>query len=177
MYDLPDMDEVNGDLTARLVAESVSTPSVHRSNVGTWHSKQDLQLRPEPCFRTLLQSIVTRVHETVETLAQESKQALPPMRIASYAWAMVMRDGDYTIPHDHADVHWSTVYYADGGDADETAHPHSGLIAFVNPRHGGRSMPVDVFGCSTTLTPTVGSGRAWRSRATSPLKWFRRRGN
>ena len=70
MYDLPTMEEVNRDLTARLVAESTSVPSVHRSNVGGWHS-QNLAGRPESCFRTLLQCIVTRVRETVEDLAKE----------------------------------------------------------------------------------------------------------
>ena len=140
MYDLPSMDEINRDLTARLVAESVSIPSVHRSNVGGWHS-QNLAGRPEACFRTLLQCIVTRVRETVEGLAQESGQGLPAMRIGVHAWAMVMRNGDYTIPHDHSEVHWATVYYADAGDADEGAHPASGLLALVDPRHGGRPMP------------------------------------
>jgi hypothetical protein len=74
------MDELNPDLTERLVAESVSVPSVHRSNLGGWHSP-NLAGRPEACFRTLLQHITTRVGETVENLAQEKGQKLPPMRI------------------------------------------------------------------------------------------------
>ena len=48
------MDEVNRDVTALLVAESVSLPSVHRSNVGGWHSQPDLAMRPEACFRSLI---------------------------------------------------------------------------------------------------------------------------
>ncbi len=55
MYDLPTMEDVNRDLTDRLVAESTSLPTVHRSNVGGWHS-QNLAGRPESYFRTLLQS-------------------------------------------------------------------------------------------------------------------------
>lgn len=157
MYDLPSMDEINRDLTARLVAESVSVPSVHRSNVGGWHSQPDLAVRPEACYRTLLQYIVTRVRETVEGLAQESGQRLPAMRFGVHAWAMVMRNGDYTIPHDHADAHWSTVYYADAGDADEGAHPDSGLLALVDPRHGGRPMPgLDLLGKTFTARPSTG---------------------
>ena len=60
---------------------------------------------------------------------------MPAMRIGVQAWAMVMRNGDYTIPHDHSEVHWATVYYADAGDADERAHPASGLLALVDS-HG-----------------------------------------
>jgi len=157
MYDLPGMDEVNRDATARLVAESVSLPSVNRSNVGGWHS-QNLAGRPEACFRALLQSIVTRVRETVESLARERGVDLPAMRIGAHAWAMVMRNGDYTIPHDHSEAHWATVYYADAGDADETAHPASGLLALVDPRHGGRPMPglESLLGTTFTVLPRTG---------------------
>jgi hypothetical protein len=155
MYDLPNMEEINRDLTARLVAESVSVPSVHRSNVGGWHS-QNLAGRPEARFRTLLQCIVARVRETVEGLAQERGQALPAMRMGVHAWAMVMRNGDYTIPHDHSEVHWATVYYVDAGDADEGAHSASGLLALVDPRHGGRQTPGLDLGTTFTLLPRTG---------------------
>ena len=157
MYDLPGMDEINRDVTARLVAESVSRPSIYRSNVGSWHSQSDLALRPEPSFRALVQHIVGRVRETVDNLAKERAQALPPMRLGAQAWAMVMRSGDYTIPHDHADAHWSTVYYTDSGDADEAAYPDSGLLALVDPRHGGRPMPgLDLVGSTFTARPASG---------------------
>jgi len=157
MYDLPGMEEINRDLTARLVAESISLPSVHRSNVGGWHS-QNLAGRPEACFRNLLQSIVTRVRETVQGLAQEKVAALPAMRMGVHAWAMVMRNGDYTIPHDHSEVHWATVYYADAGDADETSEHASGLLALVDPRHGGRPMPglENLLGSTFTVLPRTG---------------------
>lgn len=157
MYDLPGMDEINREVTERLVAESVSLPSVNRSNVGGWHSQSDLAVRPEACFRTLVQYIVTRVRETVEGLAKERGQGLPAMRIGAHAWAMVMRNGDYTIPHDHGESHWSTVYYPDAGDADEGAHPDSGLLALVDPRHGGRPMPgLDLLGATFTARPSTG---------------------
>jgi hypothetical protein len=156
MYDLPGMDELNRDVTTRLVAESCSVPSVHHSNVGSWHSK-NLAGRPEPCFRNLLQCIVERVRETVQSLAQEKGQTLPPMRVGVHAWAMVMRNGDYTMPHDHSEVHWATVYYPDAGDADEEADPASGLLALVDPRHGGRPMPgLDFVGTTFTVLPRTG---------------------
>ena len=84
---------------------------------------------------------MTRVRETVDDLAKKEGQGLPTMRIGVHAWAMVMRNGDYTIPHDHSEVHWATVYYADAGDTDEAADPASGLLALIDPRHGGRPMP------------------------------------
>jgi len=152
-----DMDEINRDVTARLVAESVSVPSISRSNVGGWHSKTDLALRPDPGFRALIQYIVARVRETTDGLAKESGQGLPAMRMSVHAWAMVMRNGDYTIPHDHANAHWSTVYYPDAGNADEAAHPDSGLLALVDPRHGGLPIPgLDLLGKTFTARPCTG---------------------
>lgn len=157
MYDLPGMDETNGELTTRLVAESVSRPSLSRSNVGGWHSQSDLALRPEACFRALIQHIVTKVRETADGLARERGQQFPPMRIGAQAWAMVMRDGDYTIPHDHAETHWATVYYPDAGDADQDMHPDSGLLALIDPRHGGRPIPgLDLVGSTFTARPSTG---------------------
>jgi len=70
---------------------------------------------------------------------------------------MVMRNGHYTIPHDHAEVHWATVYYADAGDADEAADPESGLLALVDPRHGARPIPgLDLVGTTFTVLPRTG---------------------
>jgi hypothetical protein len=157
MYDLSGMDDVNRRVTERLVAESTTMPSVHRSNVGGWHS-QNLAGRPEPCFRELIQCIVARVREMVDALAQQTGRGLPgAMRIGAHAWAMVMRNGDYTIPHDHSEVHWATVYYADAGDADKKLHPASGLLALVDPRHGGRPMPgLDLLGGTYTVLPRTG---------------------
>jgi uncharacterized protein (TIGR02466 family) len=157
MYEAPGMEEMNRDVTARLVAESVSVASIYRSNVGGWHSRPDLAMRQEPCFRNLIQYIVARVRETVDGLARDRGQGMPAMRIGVHAWAMVMRNGDYTIPHDHADAHWSTVYYPDAGDADEAAHPDSGLLALVDSRHGGRPMPgLDLLGTTFTARPNTG---------------------
>jgi len=157
MYELPELEQANRDITARLIAESEAAPGVQRSNVGSWHSRPDLALRPDPPFRLLVQTIVTKVRETVENLARQNGQQLPTMRMGASAWAMVMRNGDYTIPHDHADSHWSSVYYTDAGDADEATHPDSGMLAFVDPRHGGRPMPgLDLIGSTFTAKPADG---------------------
>jgi hypothetical protein len=54
---------------------------------------------------------------------------------------MVMRDGDYTIVHDHGTAHWSVSYYVDAGDADVENHPESGLFAVLDPRRYIRPIP------------------------------------
>jgi len=157
MYEFPDLKDVNREITDRLVAESRSTKTVHRSNVGGWHSPTDLQYRTEPCFRVLLDRIVASVRESATVLANELGTKLPPLGHRVQAWAMVMRDGNYTIPHDHAEVHWGTVYYADAGDADLKVHQDSGMIAFIDPRHGSRPMPgLDLVGGTFLAQPATG---------------------
>lgn len=157
MYELPGMGEINRELTERLVSESESAPSDRRSNVGGWHSGTDLHMRQEPCYRTLIDTIVARVRETSEFIARDAGRKLPPLAYRTHAWAMVMRNGDYTLPHDHAEVHWATVYYPDAGDADEKAHPDSGLLGLVDPRHGGRPIPgLDFVGQTFFARPASG---------------------
>lgn len=141
VFRLPELDGINAELCQRLLAESLVDEGVERSNAGGWHSVPDLARRPEPVYRTLMQAIVGCVDRALDELTREvGLPGVPPLRYGLTAWAMVMRDGDYTILHDHGDSHFSLAYYADAGDADELAHPRSGLLAFVDPRRS--SLPI-----------------------------------
>lgn len=141
------MDEINRQLVDELVAESRATTGFKRSNVGGWHSVPDLSQRREPCYRALMQQVVAHVGSTFKQVAAVA--GITPelrYRYAIHGWAMVMGAGDYTILHDHAEAHWSLVYYADAGDSDYHEHPMSGHIAFVDPRRGGHTIPgADIF--------------------------------
>ncbi|HEX2570953.1 MAG TPA: putative 2OG-Fe(II) oxygenase [Polyangia bacterium] len=159
VFHLPDMDDVNEELTARLLAEAELSRGVMRSNIGGWHSVPDLSRRPEPCYRALLQIVVDRVREVHDRVVEAAGlPPSPPFLYGVQGWAMVMRDGDYATLHDHADAHWSVVYYADAGDADPEMHPHSGLLAFVDSRRTGRSIVgLDLFPTTFTVRPHTGA--------------------
>lgn len=153
------MDDINRELAERLVAESRTTPGFLRSNVGGWHSTPDLSQRKDDCYRALMDQIVRHTRITFNEVAAAA--GLDPgnmqFRFAVHGWAMVMRDGDYTILHDHAESHWSTAYYVDAGDSDADAHPASGLLAFVDPRRSGSSIAgVDLFPSTFTIRPQTG---------------------
>jgi uncharacterized protein (TIGR02466 family) len=91
-------------------------------------------------------------------LTAGEQQPAPPFRYGVQAWAMIMGDGDYTILHDHGNAHWSSVYYVDAGDADPERHAQSGLLAFVDPRRGGRPIPALELSASTfTVAPRTGA--------------------
>lgn len=138
VFDLPDLDAVNRELTERFLAERSSSPGVQRSNVGGWHSVPDLAQRPEPCYRTLLSAIVNRVDESVARLSHAAGAPPQRWRYGLHGWAMVLDDRDYVILHDHGEAHWSSAYYVDAGD--EAEEP-SGYLAFLDPRRGGRAIP------------------------------------
>jgi len=141
LHENPGLENMNREITEILVAESESIPSLSNSNVGGWHSQYNLQTRPEACFQQLTQLVIRRAHETTEAIAKNAGRRLPKFTAKPEMWGMVMRDGDYGIPHTHAYSHWATVYYADPGDADQKAHPKSGIIAFTDPRNGYLPIP------------------------------------
>jgi len=141
MYEHPELESMNREITAILVAESESIPSLSHSNIGGWHSQYNLQTRPEACFRNLTKLIVDHAMETTAVIAKGLGKTLPKFSAKTHMWAMVMRDGNYTIPHTHADAHWASVYYADAGDTDEAAYPESGVINFIDPRSGYLPIP------------------------------------
>jgi uncharacterized protein (TIGR02466 family) len=151
-------DELNRGLTERLVAEAKDTPGIRRSNVGGWHSIPDLTQRRDPYFQGLFQLIVHHVGQVIDELAQATHQPRSqPYRYAVEAWAMVMNAGDYTIVHDHAATHWSTVYYLDAGDADADAHPDSGTLSFIDPRGAMAGLPgLDLFPGQFSVKPRTG---------------------
>jgi uncharacterized protein (TIGR02466 family) len=156
VFDLPDMADVNAQITAQLLAEERTVPSWQRANVGGWHSVPDLSRRPEPCFRTLMRAVVDAVGNNVAALAAEAGiEELPAYRYGVTAWAMVIRNGHYVITHDHGDVHWSVAYYVDAGD--DMPAP-SGRIAFLDPRRSGRTIPdATLFPSTFDITPRTGA--------------------
>lgn len=158
VFDLPDAGALNHELAAMLLAEQQVSAGFQASNVGGWHSVPDLSQRPGRCFQALMQAIVAHVGEVVRTLAAASAQPVPPFRFGVQAWAMIMRDGDYATLHDHGEAHWSSVYYVDAGDADPARHEQSGLLAFLDPRRGGRPIPGLAISASTfTVAPRTGA--------------------
>jgi hypothetical protein len=63
MFENADMALLGKEITDILVAESETIPSLAKSNVGGWHSKYQLQTRPEACFHKLSEYIVNSACE------------------------------------------------------------------------------------------------------------------
>jgi uncharacterized protein (TIGR02466 family) len=157
VYDVGNVADLNRELGERLRAEAQASPGVRRANVGGWHSPPDLALRPDPCYRAIIKIIVDHVGAThSKVVAAKDHAPSPPWQFAAQAWAMVMRNGDYTIAHDHGEAHWSTTYYVDAGDADLERTPDSGAFAVLDPRRSGRPIPGLESGATFTIRPRTG---------------------
>ena len=164
LCELPDVVPYHGELVERLIAEARGGGGLARSNAGGFHSRPDLSQRPEACFQALMQAICDRAAALVERLLTAAGKGPPAghpgLTYGLTAWAMVMRDGDYAVPHDHGDSHFSSAYYLDAGDADEVAHPRSGVLSLVDPRRAGRSGQLgdglDLFPSTFSVRPRTG---------------------
>ena len=156
IVDVPAMAPLNAELAARLLAEAERDPGWRSSNVGGWHSTPDLASRTDPALQTLMRTIVDETRQTIASLAADAGIAsVPRFRYGLQAWAMIMRDGHYIVPHDHGDAHWSSAYYVDAGD---DAPPPSGRLTLLDPRRGGRSVPgLDLFPSTFDITPSTGT--------------------
>lgn len=154
MRPLEDVDALNAELTAVLVAESQAHPGIQRSNLGGWHSVPDLTLRRTAPFPAFFQRMVAELEATLRTLAARRDLAPARYRYGIQAWAMVMRSGDYTVLHDHAESHLSAVYYADAGD--EVEGP-SAQLAFARPGGGFAEIPgLPLFPTTCLVRPRTG---------------------
>ena len=136
-FSLDGVDELNRELSAQLRAESQRSPGVHQSNVGSWHSVQDLSQRSEPCYKAVMEMVRFHLKAVLHNITDGAEHSPPKAdSFEIHGWAMVMGDGHYTVLHNHGETHWSFVYYIDAGDADLDRYPQSGMISFVDPRRG-----------------------------------------
>jgi uncharacterized protein (TIGR02466 family) len=150
--------ELDRELAGRLILESEGAAGIVRSNSGGWHSVPDLTQRPEACYQELMRRVVARVQAAIFDLAREQDVPVELRhRYAVQAWAMVMRHGDHTLVHDHAESHFSVVYYPAAGDADREMFPDSGKLCFVDPRRGGIVIPgLELFPSQFAIEPQTG---------------------
>ena len=152
-----DDEALAGEITERLVREAASSPTVRRSIVGGWHGPPDLPARQDACWKALVRTILRGVRELVEHRAQAVGAGLPELTFTAQGWGTVLRAGGYSEPHDHADAHWSAVWYADPGDPSPAHAPTAGRLVFLDPRGAiGAGGPVDLFPRTCVVTPERG---------------------
>ena len=150
-----DSADLNAGLKRMILERAPEETSTHRSNVGGWHSDQDLLRWNEPEVPHLVERIKTGINAV--TQATNGTEEAAAGGFFMVAWANLLRQGGYNQVHDHNSYAWSGVYYVDVGEympSDEL----NGRIEFIDPRVGISSpkVPGDPFKQRTVFKPEAG---------------------
>ena len=105
-------------------------PQREKSNQGGWQSNDDLLTWAVPEVQPLIQAIHEAIGHMVRSTCDVTGRQFD---VRLHAWANICREGAYHTRHNHADSHWSGVYYVDAGQSDP-AWPRAGMLEFSDPR-------------------------------------------
>ena len=137
---LPDAEDLNAELSAAILMRARGCSGLVRSNVGGWHSEQDLLNWPETCIARLRSELEAHARDLLQLSITEAGYG-ESHSLTLVAWANVIEDGGYHSVHDHPAAHWSGVYYvATGRPAD--GHPLNGRLELLDPRTGINMVPL-----------------------------------
>lgn len=153
---MPGAEKINPGLRELILQRERGDPGVVRSNVASWHSRDDLLNWPGSEVATLKGWITNGVQRLTEVSCGEARQGTR-FELDGDAWANVMRDRGYNRIHNHAGCSWSGVYYVALGERDASV-PGNGQIEFVDPRLGvdAVALPGEPFGGTFTVDPEAG---------------------
>lgn len=129
---------VNAGLKAAILERAEAPAGENKSNVGGWHSDTDLFNWPVPEVHQLLGWVGKA---TKSMMAATTRVSEVTGDLDAWAWANVLYDGGYNLPHLHADCMWSGVYYVDIGEADADV-PRCGMLELMDPRPGIETLKV-----------------------------------
>ncbi len=148
-----DSDGVNEILKRQVLDRARRGGGDSKSNVGGWHSKDDLLTWGGDAIATLQSWIVTAFQDV--TKAMTGGQIYDGV-LELNAWANVNRAGDYNSMHTHPACVWSGVYYVDIGTPAPEEKPRSGALEFMDPRGGADmiAVPGAGFGASKLIRPS-----------------------
>jgi uncharacterized protein (TIGR02466 family) len=152
----PDSHDLNRRLRDAILENEQHDTGLSRSNVGGWHSKEELFRWKDPAIGELFQRIQEATQEATSRFCGDAVKGTSPEMTVS-GWANVSRDGHYNSIHNHVGYTWSGVYYVALGDSDPQA-PSSGIIEFVDPRGGidPEHFPGDALWPYVRVTPAAG---------------------
>ncbi len=158
---VPDAAAINPGLRNAILEQEAAGPSAGRSNVGGWHSSDDLLDWPGEEFATLK----VAVRDAVLAMTKVTLGGKPfEGRMKLTAWANVLRPGGYNQPHTHPHNHWSGIYFVDPGQPDPQ-WPSSGKIVMLDPRERVEmfKLPDDPYGLTAEFAAEAGRMVVWPS--------------
>ncbi len=134
------VDDLNRALAALLIQLEKEERNVasETSNIGGFHTDNELLSRPEPEIAILKQMIKESVDAYIGTML-EAECSAPPggLRANLWGWGLNMREGDSNTSHVHPNAKVSGVYYIAVPpltDAQKQSAKPEGAILFYDPR-------------------------------------------
>lgn len=123
LFEHPNEVELNKQIFQVIETEmSADSAGISRSNGGgTWHSKNDLHIRPG------LSSLLNFINSCALKYKDESGWDISDMRASIQCWAMVTPHGGYAKSHVHPYSHISGTYYVQ-------VNEQSGSLVMEDPR-------------------------------------------
>lgn len=108
----------------------------------------------------------------------QSDLVRPPRNVDArlWGWAVIMREGDYNMPHVHPDAHLSGVYYVElpqlPAERQDEPEPGGGLVMF-DPRAAASMYPLKGHRTHHSHLPATGSLVIFPSYLTHAVNPFR----
>lgn len=148
------VEALNAELKAAILAQSASTESVARTNVGGWHSDYGKLEFCGPAGATLVERMYAMGAEATNRVLKEYGHPPTAFQWTLTAWANVNGAGDFNRIHTHPGSTWSGTYYVDTGvPPGATAAP----LQIFDPCQGHANMFLPPLVPSTfTLRPEPG---------------------
>jgi uncharacterized protein (TIGR02466 family) len=131
---------LNNSLAAliRTTRDTEANAAAGSSTRGGYQTDTNFLYRDDPPVKTLQQLIYQGVQAYLPRYFQ-SNLAAAPRNVESrlWGWAVIMRPGDYNVPHVHPDAHLSGVYYVEvpalSSEENAEAEP-GGSLVMLDPR-------------------------------------------
>ncbi len=127
---MPEAGRINADLLAAIAAERSRSPGIQRSNLGGWHSDNDMARWGGPAAQALAEFAAATGGEHMSDIDPGGKRRFG---WGIDMWANVNGPGDANQLHCHPGSFWSGVYYADPGGAEDVAG--GGELVMEDPRY------------------------------------------
>lgn len=170
---IPDFEKLNEDLIRIILSEKGKDPGKNISNVGGWHSKEDLwdwEYSPIKKLKAWVHNSILRV---VALPDKETNLRKVKADYMAAAWANVNCHGDYNQTHIHPECDWSCVYYVSTGRL-ESGYDLNGKFELRDPRSLAFSSGLQGYGFGQSLIIDPEPGRmilfpAWMEHLVHPF--------
>lgn len=169
----PDHAALNAALRRIILERAAKGAEASISNFGGWQSRADFLETDDPAVAALVRYIQGLLRTLLAAPVGGDVSRIQG-GLELRGWANVNRDGDFNRIHNHAENHWSGVYYVDLGKTRPGIR-HNGAIEFLDPRPAAGAAPLPGFNLGTPLTVTPKPGEfilfpSWLQHGVLPFR-------